>query len=360
MEYEFSPDEISQLVKAAQIVAHGLTQEQYHSLIDSQEELGKSGFCETVWAVVRLQRQKGISCAEVLDAVEQLLREKVKLDADIANLEEKQTQFEDRNRQAEEAYRQLNERVAQARGELEAVESEHQKEKEALDDFKEKARLEKERIDKDLEECREKASVTKEEMAVAGNLKAELQKHGFSLELVLTLAQECAGYEDARDRLAEGLKRYRTFTAYLAAINQQGEARKKTLQNEINTLEGNRRQSDYILSRLRDEHSREESFLSQLKSEIAEKGDMVGFYYHYRHLQPLVEYLDSQGGVTFHHCTWCGALFWIIRAGKTNRGAFKCPWCGLVPVESDKTAYTITGQEPGALVKLIALGAGYA
>jgi predicted nucleic acid-binding Zn-ribbon protein/predicted RNA-binding Zn-ribbon protein involved in translation (DUF1610 family) len=353
MEHEFSPEEISQLVKVAQIMAPGLTQEDYQSLVDSQEKLGESGFCEAVWAVVRLQEQKGFNCAEVLEAVEELLRDKAKLETDIANLEKKQAQLEERNRQAEETHRQLKDAVAQTKKELTTLKLEHQKEAEELDDFKEKGRLEKERIDKELGKCRKKASVTEEQVVIAGNLKAELEKHGFSLELALGLSQEFAGYADARDKLAEGLKKYGTFTAYLAAINQEGENRKKALQAEINGLEGSRRQAEYILSQLRTEQSREENMLSQLQSEIAEKGDVVGFYHRHRHLQPLIEYLDNQGGITFHHCTICGAIFWIIRPGATNMSAYKCPWCGNVLIEPDKKAYTITGQQPGALVKLI-------
>jgi len=353
MEHEFSPEEVSQLVKAAQIVAPGLTHEEYQSLVDSQEKLGESGFCEAVWAVVRLQKEKGIKCAEVLDAVEELLQDKTRLESDTTSLEKKRVQLEERNRQAEETLRQVNEAAKQAQGELEAIKSEHQKEEEALDDFREKASLEKQRIDKDLEKCRKKAGVTEEQVVMAGNLKAGLEKRGFSLELVLGLSQEFAGYEDARDKLTEGLKKHKTFTAYLAAINQEGEDKKKALQAGISSLEGSRRQAEYILSQLRGEQTREENLLFQLQSQIAEKGDVVSFYHRHRHLQPLIEYLDSHDGVTFHHCTICGALFWIIRSGKSNMSAYKCPWCGNVLIEPDKDAYTITGQQPGALVKLI-------
>jgi hypothetical protein len=129
-----------------------------------------------------------------------------------------------------------------------------------------------------------------------------LQLGQSGLELVLGLAQELAGYEDARDKLAEGLKKYKTFSAFLVSINQEGEAKKKTLQVEISSLEGSRRQAEYILSQLRDAHSREENLLSQLQSQIAEKGDVVSFYHRHRNLQPLIEYLDNQGGIIFHHC----------------------------------------------------------
>jgi predicted RNA-binding Zn-ribbon protein involved in translation (DUF1610 family) len=34
--------------------------------------------------------------------------------------------------------------------------------------------------------------------------------------------------------------------------------------------------------------------------------------------------------------------------------AYKCPWCGNVFIEPDKTSYTITGQQFGTVVQLIA------
>ncbi len=353
MEHEFSPEELSQLVKAAQVAAPGFTQEEYQSLVDSQEKLGESGFCDATWAVVRLQERKGINCADVLEAIEELLQDKAKLETDKASLEKKQAQLEERNRLSEETLRQLNESIKQANHELGKIKSELQKEVDELGGFKEKARLEKERIDKDLEKCRRKAGVAEEEIAAAGNLKTELQKHGFNLELMLGLSQEFSGYQDARGKLAEGLKKHKTFTAFLTAINQEGEEKRKTLQAEISSLEGSRRQAEYILSQLRGEQNREENLLFQLQNQIAEKGDTVSFYHRHRHLQPLIEYLDNQGGITFHHCTICGALFWIVRPGASNMTAYKCPWCGNVFNEPDKTAYTITGQQPGALVKLI-------
>jgi predicted nucleic acid-binding Zn-ribbon protein len=353
MEREFSPEELSQLVKAAQVAAPGFTQEEYQSMVDSQKKLGESGFCEAVWAVLRLQKQKGINCAEVLDAVDELLQKRAKLETDIASLEKKQELLEEKNRQAEDTLRQLNETIKQAKDELGKIKSEHQKETQTLDSFKEKAKLEKERIDKDLEKCRKKVGVTEEQVKVAGNLKAELDKHGFSLELVLGLSQEFAGYEDARDKLAEGLKKYKTFSAFLASINQEGEEKKKTLQAEISSLEGSRRQAEYILSQLRAEQRREESLLSQLQNQIAEKDDVMSFYHRHQHLQPLIEYLDNQGGITFHHCIICGSLFWIVRPGTSNMSGYKCAWCGNVLIEPDKTAYSITGQQPGVPVKLI-------
>ena len=127
MEHEFTSEEVSQMVKAAQIVAPGFTQDEYQSLVDSQEKLGESGFCDATWVVVRLQEQKSINCADVLDAVEELLQDKAKLETYIAALEKKQGQLEERNRLSEGNLRQLNESVKQANHELGEIKSELQK-----------------------------------------------------------------------------------------------------------------------------------------------------------------------------------------------------------------------------------------
>ncbi len=85
-----------------------------------------------------------------------------------------------------------------------------------------------------------------------------------------------------------------------------------------------------------EERAQHEALLSQLKAEIAEKGELVGFYHRYVHLQSLIEYLGTSNHLTFHHCMWCGALFWVLRTGSVPSSIYKCPWCSLALVEADK------------------------
>jgi len=62
-----------------------------------------------------------------------------------------------------------------------AGESDKQTEVELLSSFQEKTEKEKKRIEKDLERCKKDAGVTAEEIAAAGQLKAEVEKSGFNL-----------------------------------------------------------------------------------------------------------------------------------------------------------------------------------
>lgn len=96
------------------------------------------------------------------------------------------------------------------------------------------------------------------------------------------MAGEFAGYTNARERLAEALKKYGKLTSYLASI-----------ETDIKTLGENRRHMEDNLSRLDKERGQHEVFLSQLKTEIAEKSDLVCFYHRYIHLRSLIEYLGS-------------------------------------------------------------------
>ena len=43
-------------------------------------------------------------------------------------------------------------------------------------------------------------------MVTAGRIKAEVESHGFTLELVLDLSKEFAGHKNAREKLAEGIE----------------------------------------------------------------------------------------------------------------------------------------------------------
>jgi len=53
---------------------------------------------------------------------------------------------------------------------------------------------------------------------------------------MLGLSAEFAGHENARDELAGALEKHGAFTRYLAAINEEGEKRKKTLASELSEL----------------------------------------------------------------------------------------------------------------------------
>ena len=336
MEEEFSPEEINRIVKAARVWAPGFTQEQLQQLVDSQHRLADSGFCEAAWGVVRLEQEKGIHCTEALDACQQLLQDKAKL-------EQKVTDFKGTLEVVQGELGQAQRRLEQAREELQAVQAERQKEETDLATLRGKAEKEKRAIQKELEQCRQEADVTKEETATAGQLKAEVGKHGFGLDLVLGLSQEFKGCEDIRDRLAEGLKEGLTLTEY----NSQAEERRQSLDTDVKSLEGERRQ---VVSNL-----------SQLRADTAFEEELRRFYHRYQSAGWFMEQLASWRGIFFVRCgnplyaatrlldqSTRGAHFWTEKPP----GGGRCPCCDYPLVFYDEELYQALNLPIGESYKL--------
>jgi rubrerythrin len=263
---------------------------------------------------------------------------KRKLAAQNAELEAQRKHQETIQQRCQELTKTVQDAVAQ----VEKLRQQKENEEKALTALRRKVAREKTRITEELAEYRRKVDVTEAEIVAAGKVKAEVARHGFSLELALGIASEFAAYTDARERLAEALEKCGKLTSYLT-----------TLETNVKSLEDNQRDIESILSRLERERAQYEMLLSQLKAEISEKTDLVGFYHRYAHLQPLIEYLASSDYLTFHHCLWCGALFWVIRPGGMAASRYKCPWCGFALVEADRNAYAAVSQPLGTPLKLL-------
>ncbi len=342
MTHEFTPEELKEVIRSARAFNPGFSEKQLQSLVELQTRLADSGYLEAVNGLVKLEREKGVSLSQALEMHNQLLQENEKLERRVAAQRLELETLQNRAKETEEKYREAVKATEYATEQLRKVKQDWEREEKELAAFKNKAAKERKRIDEELAEYRRKADVTEAEIAVAGQVKAKVTRHGFSLELTLGMAAEFAGYTNARERLAEALKKHGKLTGYLAA-----------LETDIKTLGENRRNLDGILSRLREERAQHEMVLSQLKTEIAEKGELVGFYHRYVHLRSLIEYLGTSDQLTFHHCLWCGALFWVLRPGNVPSSIYKCPWCGLVLVEADKNAYATVAQPSGTALKLL-------
>jgi predicted nuclease with TOPRIM domain len=339
---EFTSEELKEVIRAARVFNPGFSEEQFQSLVELERHAGDPSYLETVKGLQRLEKETGIPLSQALETHNRLLRENEGLGQKVAAHNAKLEALKGHLRATEEKHREVIKAIQDATTQLDELRREQAGEEKGLAAFTKKAAREKQRINEELAEYRHKADVTEAEIATAGQIKAEVTKHGFSLELALGMAAEFAGYTNARERLAEALKRYGKLTSYLAA-----------LEAEIKTLSENRHHMEGILSRLGEERNQHEMVLSQLKAEIAEKGELVGFYHRYIHLRPLIDYLGSSDYLTFHHCVWCGALFWVLRPGNVATGIYKCPWCGLALVEADKSAYTAVAQPPGTPLKLL-------
>lgn len=338
---EFTIDEIREAIRTARLYSPSVTAEQLEEAIELQKHLSDSDYLEAVRSLTRLEREEGVLCTEALDRCKQLVHDMAQKEAELASLQEKLIVQQDKNRQAEDEYRQMKEAIEQAKEGLSQVEAERGREEKGLSAFRKKADKQERRIDKEVDEYRRKANVTKEEAVIAGQIKAQVESYGFSLELALKLSQEFAGCENAREALAKAIEEHGTLTQSNAALIEQTKRLKSGLsyvQSEVDKGEANCAQL--------------ERTSSELRAEIAGNGEIIDFYHRYLHLRSLIEYLGSWY-VTFHHCNWCGCLFWILNPGKVDISARKCPWCGFLLVESDRNAYAAIGQPLDTAVKLL-------
>jgi len=338
---EFTAEELKEIIRAARIFNPGFSQEQFQSLTEMEQHLRDSGYLETVTGLRKLEAEREVTLSQALETYQRLLPQNEELcqrvvahDREIAILQGNLRKLQGKHREVVRALQNAETQLGEKRRQW-------QREEKELSLFKNKKAEEKERINQELAEYRQKADVTEADIAAAEQLKNEVTRHGFNLEQALSIVAEFAGYKDACQMLAEALKKHGKLTSYLSA-----------LETEIKKLSENRCQMEGILSRLKEERGQHEAFLSQLKTEIAEKGDLLGFYHRYIHRRALLEYLGASNHLTCHHCVWCGALFWILRPGNIP-SISRCPWCGLTSVEADSNAYAAAAQPAGTIIKLL-------
>jgi DNA repair exonuclease SbcCD ATPase subunit len=359
MGYEFTVDEITEVIRAARIFCPGFSEREYQDLLEMEECFKGSGYLEAVRALARLKEEKGISSTEALDACKQLLEDKEQLEAEVASFGERLEAQQDANRKAEDRCQQLKEAIEQAKAELEAILTERQEEEKELVGFRNKAEREKRRTDKEVEEYQEKAKVTEEDMVTAGQLKAEVESHGLNLELVLGLSQEFAGHENARHELAKVLKEYQTLTNYVAAFNKEVEAHEKTLKSDLDKLQSEKDRRQTEINSLEQARRQLESILSQLQADVAQEEELRRFYHRYQGTGVLLESLAGWNQIFFLRCNnplYALTGFFDRSAGGaqvwTDKAGAKCPHCGLNTLVYDERLYQALNLPIGAPLKL--------
>ena len=359
MEPEFAPEQINQIVRAARVLAPGFTDEQFQQLIDGQRRLADSAFCEAAWGLAHLERERGISCAGALDACKELEQEKAALEAEVERLEERLQAQQNAEQEAEERYRQLIEATEQAKEELTETRTEREKEERQLIAYREKAESEKKRLDREVEEYQQKAKVTELEMDTAAELKAQVEKSGFNLEQMLELSHEFAGHQDAREKLAGGLKEYRSLTGYLKALEKWAGERKGVLESEVATLQSQRQGQQSQIRSLEEDHYHLETVIANLQADVAGEEEMRRFYWTYYRARGLLEYLATWDQLIFLRCdnpfSVAASFFSRSAAGPrfwTDKPLATCPHCGLNKLIFDEKPYQILNWAVGAPLKL--------
>ncbi len=342
MGYEFTADEIREAVTIARIYSPGLTEERFQASRELERRLQELGYLEAVLSLACLEQEKGVTGIEALDAFKQLLSDKERLGAEVASLEEGKILLQEENQQVEAATEQVKER-------LQALQAEHQKEEKELIAFKKKAERGKQHIDEELEEYQRKANVTKEEITGAAQLKSQLASRGFTIEFTLDLCQEFLGHENAKEELARAIEEHGTLTKSNAALVEQEQAQRKTLESgqaEIKSLEENRRQLGTIVSQLQ----ADETFEKELRR----------FYHRYQSAGVLMEFLASWRDIFFVRCgnplfavtgtfaqSTSGALFWTEK-----RPLKRCPCCNYPEAFYDEKLYEALNLPVGEPYKL--------
>jgi hypothetical protein len=192
-----------------------------------------------------------------------------------------------------------------------------------------------------------------EEIVAAGQLKAEVEKSGFSLETILGLAEEFASYKDARKRLVEVLKTSLSLTKYLATLKQESEEKKRATNSEIGHLLNRKSAEESELKRLEQTRHQLEINVSRLHSDVDEQQGLRRFYMRYSPLSDLLEYLVTWRQVYFLRCEnpMC-APFAGVTHFWTDRPVRKCPHCGLSMIKPDPEPFRLLNMPEGTEFKL--------
>ncbi len=328
MEHEFTAEEIRDAAKTARVYCHGFSEDMFESLMELERRIADSGYLEAVPGLIRLEEEKGISCTEALDACEKLLKQKAKLEREVPDLEKRVESLVAQVKQANTEYEQMKKDVAKAGQELEQLRNEYVSTEKKLEAFNRKAEKEKQQIKKEVEDCYQQANITKEEIMTAGKVKADVESHGLTLELVLDISKEFAGHKNVREKLAEGLKEHGSLSKYLNDLDEWGNKERTRMMAEIAGLESQK-------TGLNNENMRLGSVLSQLQADIAGEEELRRFHRRYSGYSELLDKLAKWEQVYFMRCgnpVNMGAGVIDKKLGNphfwTEKPPVSCPHCG--------------------------------
>ncbi len=88
MSYEFTVDEIREVIRVVRVYDPGFTEGQFQNLVMLGRHLADSGYLEAAGALARLEQQ-GVSCTKALDEFEALKRRSSELEQAVSDAEVK-------------------------------------------------------------------------------------------------------------------------------------------------------------------------------------------------------------------------------------------------------------------------------
>jgi len=343
MDNEFTAEEIRDARRMARAHCPGFSEDDFESLMELERRITDSGYLESVLGLIRMEEEKGISCTEALDACEKLIKQKTKLEQEVSALKQKSNELATWIKNAQADYEQGKEAVVRISQELRQVRNDYSAAEKGLEAFNSKTEKEKQRIAAEVEDAYRKANITREEVTAAGKVKALIESHGYTLELALGLAKEFAGYKDATEQLAEGLKEHGSLNKYLDELYDGATKERERLISEIRGLES---QKEAITT----ESDNLKNILTQLQADAAYEEDLRRFHRRYFPLCGLIDELSAWPQVFFMRCmhpasTVAGVFdktkgnhhFW------TDQPPVACPVCGYQVIEYDIKIYNYLG-----------------
>ena len=339
MNHEFTVEEIKDAARTARIQCPGFNEEKFESLMELECRIADSGFLEAIQGLLRLEEEKNISCTEALDACKELLEQKTKLEQEVPALEKRVESLVAQIKRANGEYEQVKQATFKAGQEMVRIRGECAAAEKKLEAFNKKVEMEKQRIGKEVEDCYQRANVTKEEVVAAGQIKAEVESHGYTLELVQGLAKEFAGYKNAREKLAEGLKEYGALYKYLDELHDDATRERERVISEIRGIESQKKALTVESGNMR-------NILSQMQADAAYEEDLKRFHRRYFPICELLDELSTWPQVFFMRCahpasTVAGVFdrtkgnhhFW------TDQPPAACPVCGYRILEFERNIY---------------------
>jgi DNA repair exonuclease SbcCD ATPase subunit len=317
---KFSEEEIREIIRTLQVFAPSFTNDQYQKIIQMQEELADPEFIEAADELRRLRQEYGITYHDAPARYVKLLN-------DIAGAEQRLGELTERQRSQRDELDQTTKA-------LEEVREEHHRQEEELKLFMKQAENEKQRLKDELEQAIQEANINREHIALAVNLKAEVEAHNLDLKLTLRLLEEFAGDEDAARLLAEAVAEYGSQLKARETLRRH---------NEAVMVEG--RQKQEKLAEVEAECQRKQEVLLRLQADLAEQERLRRFWRRFAGRSKALEYLAKWGQVIPMRCyaLFCGARFWVDLDPTNFRTKHVCPCCGRRLVDFDDEALTTLG-----------------
>jgi len=339
MSHEFTVEEIRDATMTARVHCPGFTEDMFESLMELKKHIADSGYLEAVQGLLRLEEEKGISCTKALDACKKLLEQRTRLERDVLAFEKRVESLVGQIKQYNSEYEQAKKTTANSSQELAQIRDECTVAEKKLETLNKKVEKERQRTDREIKECHRQANLMREEVTTAGSIKAAVESHGFTLEIMLGLSKEFAGHKNARGELSEGLKKHSSLNKYLDDLTAWGNKEKTRVTDEIAGLESRKKV-------LTDDSVHLRNVLSQLQADIEGEEELRRFYYRYVGVSILMEHLAGWNEIFFVRCT--NPAFVITGAFDANSGNAQfwtdkppsmCPQCGYRHLVYDEKVY---------------------